>query len=45
MNAGFGATLPSSNATATNLTIHEGRAAALVPFANAGFYQPAHKGR
>jgi hypothetical protein len=44
LNAGQGATFPSSTAAAMNPTIQEGRAAALVPFAGADILQP-HKGR
>jgi hypothetical protein len=42
MNAGKGATFPSSAAVAMNPTIQEGRAAATFPFADS---QPAHHGR
>ena len=44
LNAGNGATFRSSTAAAMNPTIHEGRAAALVP-ADGGFLSPAYKGR
>ena len=44
LDAGNGATFQSSTAWATNPTIHEGRAAALVPV-DGGFPGPAHKGR
>jgi hypothetical protein len=44
LNAGLGATFPSSTAMATNLTIPEGRAAATVPF-DGGVYQPSRRGR
>jgi hypothetical protein len=45
MNAGDGATFQSSTAAATNPTILAGRAAALVPFADDGVYQPPHRAR
>ncbi len=44
LDAGNGVTFQSSTAWATNPTIHEGRAAALVP-ADGGFLSPAYKGR
>ncbi len=44
LDAGNGATFQSSTAWASNPTIPEGRAAALVP-ADGGFPGPAHKGR
>ena len=45
LDAGNGVTFQSSTAAATNPTILEGRAAALVPFADGGFLSPAYKGR
>ena len=42
LNAGNGATFPSSTAAAMNPTILEGRAAVTVPFAEVGIQ---HKGR
>jgi hypothetical protein len=44
LDAGNGATFQSSTAWAMNPTIHEGRAAALVPD-NGGFLSPGYKGR